>query len=378
MAATPSFLRSRRLKSLSTPRSGVVPATARFRNDFITDAYLTKDDEEDEEDDDHLKTATISPVFEAEPVQPAFFKPTKMTSTAGITDALPLQRSATGMNLRSGSSLPPPGSVASATQAALKQGKGRVMAFSELGQQCRDFLGDVPVGIKYLAITGPFGAGWRAQAKKFRAHYASLSAALVSSSGHLAASPVSLGESSVDPALLSLSALSLDRQNFMILSMMLAHMTDDLVKVYQDFATPKDIFLDIRRWNSDSLSAEVPLLMSQLRDAVMRPDERVDEFFRRVRGYCSDLRSARSPVSQDYAMGIIIGGIRMACFDSLRLKFGMMRQREIPVDYCSIDLQAGLIPLPPVISGGLHRTKLDDELAFRESLSDDLDEWAGS
>ena len=34
-------------------------------------------------------------------------------------------------------------------------------------------------------------------------------------------------------------------------------------------------------------------------------------------------------------MGIIIGGIRMARFDSLRLKFGMMRQRGIPVDYWS-------------------------------------------
>ena len=37
--------------------SGVVPATARFRNEFITDAYLTEDDEE-EEDDDDLKSAT--------------------------------------------------------------------------------------------------------------------------------------------------------------------------------------------------------------------------------------------------------------------------------------------------------------------------------
>eukprot|EP00798_Chlamydomonas_sp_ICE-L_P025800 gene25800-biopygen20291 len=152
---------------------------------------------------------------------------------------------------------------------------------------------------------------------------------------HLAASPASLGESSVDPALLGLSALHIDRQNFMILSMMLAHMTDSLVKVYQDYATPADIFLDIRRWDSDSLSSEVPLLMGQLRDAVMRPKERVDEFFRRVRGYCSDLRSARAPVAQDYAMGIIIGGIRMARFDSLRLKFGMMRQRQILVDYWS-------------------------------------------
>eukprot|EP00798_Chlamydomonas_sp_ICE-L_P027147 gene27147-biopygen900 len=190
-----------------------------------------------------------------------------------------------------------------ATQTAKAAGfKGRVMAFSELGQQCRDFLGDVTVGIKYPAIEGLFGARWRAEAKKVgyqfvlqpfprctvapdfellvanarslteirniddqraydagpaaeyflqvRAYYASLSAAPVSSSGHLAASPVSL---------------------------------DNLVKVCQDFATPKDILLDIRRWNSDSLSAEVPLLMSQLCDAVMRPDEHVNELFRRVR-----------------------------------------------------------------------------------------------
>ena len=63
-----------------------------------------------------LEAATLSPVFEAEPVQPAVFKPTKLTSTAGTTVALPLQRSATGMNLRSGSSLQPSGSVASAPQ----------------------------------------------------------------------------------------------------------------------------------------------------------------------------------------------------------------------------------------------------------------------
>eukprot|EP00798_Chlamydomonas_sp_ICE-L_P004912 gene4912-biopygen15218 len=330
-----------------------------------------------------LEAATISPVFEAEPVKPAINKPTKLSASSGTTFALPLQRSATGMTLRSSGSVPPSGSVASApheppplpvetpppappspmgvqlschawehllsggpapllplrtlrhvrraqvdadslditlfgrldvtaTQNAKAQGfKGRVMAFTDLGQQCRDFLGDVTV----------------------RDYYATLSAAPVPSSRHLAASPASLGESPVDPALLGLSALHIDRQNVMILSMMLAHMTDSLVKVYQDYATPADIFLDIRRWDSDSLSSEVPLLMGQLRDAVMRPEERVDEFFQRVRGYCSDLRSARSPVAQDYDMGIIIGGIRMARFDSLRLKFGMMRQRQIPEDY---------------------------------------------
>ena len=41
------------------------------------------------------------------------------------------------------------------------------------------------------------------------------------------------GESSVDPALLGFSALPLPRQEFMVLSMMLAHMTEDLVKVYR-------------------------------------------------------------------------------------------------------------------------------------------------
>ena len=91
--------------------------------------------------------------------------------------------------------------------------------------------------------------------------------------------------------------------------------------------------MDIRRRHSDTLSAKVPLLVGELRDAVMRPDERVDDFFRRVRGYCSDIRSAGSPVTQHYAMGIIIGGIRMARFDSLRIKYGMMRHLGVPLDY---------------------------------------------
>eukprot|EP00798_Chlamydomonas_sp_ICE-L_P004237 gene4237-biopygen21965 len=139
-----------------------------------------------------------------------------------------------------------------------------------------------------------------------------------------AAASASYGESSVDPALLGFSALTLPRQEFMVLSMMLAHMTNDLVKVSQDYASPRDILLDIRRRHSDTLAAGVPLLVNELHGAVMRPDERVDDLFRRVRGYCSDLRSAGSQVTLHYAMGVIIGGIRLARFDSLRIKFTVL------------------------------------------------------
>ena len=56
-----------------------------------------------------------------------------------------------------------------ATQANIDS-KGRtrrVMALTELGQQCRLFLGPVPVGISYPSDTGvTFGAKWRMEAKK--------------------------------------------------------------------------------------------------------------------------------------------------------------------------------------------------------------------
>ena len=105
-----------------------------------------------------------------------------------------------------------------------------------------------------------------------------------------AAASASHGESSVDPAMLGFSALTLPRQEFMVLSMMLAHMTDDLVKVYQDYASPRDILLDIRRRHSDTLAAGVPLMLNELHGAVMSSAGRVDDFFRKVRGLCSDLR----------------------------------------------------------------------------------------
>jgi len=270
-----------------------------------------------------------------------------------------------------------------ATQANVDS-KGRtrrVMAFTELGQQCRLFLGPVPVGIRYPPDHGAtFGGNRRLEAEKLgyqwvkiprphcpvkpdfellvsfalslpkirnkddqRAYDAGLAAeyflAVRKSLAPLTpASPgtsASHGESSVDPALLGFSALPLPRQEFMVLSMMLAHMTDPLFQMYQDYATPRDIFLDIQKRHSDTLAAGVPLLVNELHGATMRPNERVDDFFRRVRGYCSDLRSAQAPVTLHYAVGVIIAGICLARFDSLRIKYGMMRHLGVALDYWS-------------------------------------------
>ena len=148
-----------------------------------------------------------------------------------------------------------------------------------------------------------------------------------------AGSSASHGESRVDPALLGFSALPLDRQEFMCLTMMLANMEDDMVKVYQDFAKPRDIFIDIQKRQSDALASRVPLMRAELLGAHMGPSDRVDDFFRKVRGLCTDLRSAGHPVTQRHAMETIVQGIRLIRFESLRIKYGTLLANRQPVGY---------------------------------------------
>eukprot|EP00798_Chlamydomonas_sp_ICE-L_P010421 gene10421-biopygen7559 len=259
----------------------------------------------------------------------------------------------------------------------------RVMAFSELGTRCRSFLGPVTSGILYPPDHGvSFGGTRRSDHEKLgyqfvrvpvplcpvspdfellmsvarsipvirnidnqRALDAGLAAeyfmdirrslAPVPSAIGAGSNTLIHGESRFDPALLGFSALPLERQEFMCLTMMLANMEDDMVKVYQDFATPRDILLDIRKTQSDALASRVPLMRIELHNAHMGPSDRVDDFFRMVRSLCTDLRSAGHPVTQRHAMETIVNGIRLIRFESLRIQYGMMLANRQTVDYWS-------------------------------------------
>ena len=79
--------------------------------------------------------------------------------------------------------------------------------------------------------------------------------------------------------------------------------------------------------------------------------ERVDEFFWRVRGYCKELQEADAPVQQNYAMGIIVNGIRLARFDTLRQRFGIMKLNGETLEYWGVlkayhDLDRIIMELP--------------------------------
>jgi hypothetical protein len=268
-----------------------------------------------------------------------------------------------------------------ATRANVNQkGDPRVMIFSELGHASRAFLGPVQAGISYPRPGGATfgGSGVRnANLRKYqfvsvplsfvpprpdfellvrvasslgeirnlddqRAYDAGIAAEYflavramydVSPASPAASPPASPSQSHVDPALLGFSTLPLARQEFMCLTMMLANMTEPMVQVYQDFATPRDIFVHIKRQHSDTLAARVPLMLVELRSVTMNNSEPVDVFFRRVRQLCTDLRSAGYPQPQRHAMHTIINGITHPRFDSLRLQFGFELYQNKTVDY---------------------------------------------
>jgi len=258
----------------------------------------------------------------------------------------------------------------------------RVMVFSELGHACRAYLGPVQAGIDYPPPGGATfgGLGVRnANLRKYqfakvplsfvpprpdfellvnvassldeienlddqRAYDAGIAAEYFLSVramydatpfSPVASPPASPSQTRVDPALLGFSTLPLARQEFMCLTMMLAHMTEPMVQVYQDFATPRDILLHIKRQHSDALAARVPLMLVELRSVTMNNSEPVDVFFRRVRQLCTDLRSAGYPQPQRHAMHTIINGITHPRFDSLRLQFGFELYQNKTVDYWS-------------------------------------------
>ena len=105
-----------------------------------------------------------------------------------------------------------------------------------------------------------------------------------------------------------LSTLSLSRQNHIILHMMFSLMTDELLVQFERSQTPADILNRVSTWESDLLHSSSPLIEEQLRSAIMGNSERVDAFFRRVRGYCTELQKAGILVEQNYAMWIIVNG----------------------------------------------------------------------
>jgi len=61
--------------------------------------------------------------------------------------------------------------------------------------------------------------------------------------------------------------------------------------------------------------------------------ETVDDFFWRVKDMCTELHKAGAPVSQNYAIGIIINGIRQPRFEHLRIRYAEMRLEHEPLDY---------------------------------------------
>ena len=103
-------------------------------------------------------------------------------------------------------------------------------------------------------------------------------------------------------------------------------MTDELLVQFERSQTPADILNRVSTWESDLLHSSSPLIEEQLRSALMGNSERVDAFFWRVRGYCTELRKAGILVEQNYAMWIIVNGIRLA-LDPLRRQYGMQKLR---------------------------------------------------
>ena len=123
---------------------------------------------------------------------------------------------------------------------------------------------------------------------------------------------------------------------------MLSLMSLELRVEYELFETPADIFNDISTWESDFLHSEDPAIQEKLRTATMSSTERVSEFFWRVRGNCKDLRKANTPVDQNFAMGIIVIGIRPARFDILRQRFGMMKLNGVVLEYWGVSCKTKL------------------------------------
>ena len=130
-----------------------------------------------------------------------------------------------------------------------------------------------------------------------------------------------------------LSSLPLARQNHVILHMMFSLMSPELLVRYQLYETPADVLNSVSTWESDLLHSSSPLIEEQLRSALMGNSERVEAFFWRVRGYCEELHKAGILVEQNYAMWIIVNGIRLARFDPLRRQYGLQKLKGGALEY---------------------------------------------
>ena len=117
---------------------------------------------------------------------------------------------------------------------------------------------------------------------------------------------------------------------------MFSLMTPALLFEFEMYETPADIFNMISTWDSDKLNSTCPLIQERLRNALMMGSETVDDFFWRVKGYCTELQKAGAPVEQNYALGIIINGIRAPRFEHLRIRYCTMRLSNEPLDYWAV------------------------------------------
>ena len=95
----------------------------------------------------------------------------------------------------------------------------------------------------------------------------------------------------------------------------------------------------------------------------MVPSERIEPFFWRVRGYCKELRKAGILVQHNYAMGVIINGIRLARFDTLRQLYGVRKLKGGTLEYWGIleayhDLDRLKMELPTTDSRHLGWTRV--------------------
>ena len=130
-----------------------------------------------------------------------------------------------------------------------------------------------------------------------------------------------------------LSTLSLERQNTVILSTMFQLMTPTILREFEKFETPAAVFNMISTWDSEKLNSDCPKIQERLRVATMSGTETVDEFFWRVKDMCIELQKAGAPVEQNYALGIIVNGIRQPRFEHLRIRYAEKRLARVPLDY---------------------------------------------
>eukprot|EP00798_Chlamydomonas_sp_ICE-L_P010968 gene10968-17081_t len=122
-------------------------------------------------------------------------------------------------------------------------------------------------------------------------------------------------------------AHSLEQQDRIVLLVMLSAMSQSYREFYEDYESPARIFAHIKEMESDKLQGRVRVLREKLRTVRQEPEERVQEFFYRVRAICVTLERAIDPVSEEIGMGHILNGISNPQLDSAKKEWGIKRLR---------------------------------------------------